>query len=72
MSLKNLFRTGRHARKRAAKEMKEEANLMKMQRAEEERKREQEKKRAGKIRMRALRSRRSSSFFEQGGRETIG
>lgn len=64
--------TGRSARKRAEEAAQAEINILRAQRAEEERKRKQEQARAGKIRLNALRSRRSSMFFAEGGSDTIG
>lgn len=68
--LGNLF--GSKRRKRRRQEAEQEAAEIRMQRAEEERKSKQERVRAGKIRLNALRSRRSSSFFAEAGRDTIG
>lgn len=42
------------------------------QQEKEKRKKREEEVRAGKIKLNALRSRRSSNFFAEGGRETIG
>lgn len=63
--------TGRHAAKRARKEAENLAQESKAERESMQAKTEMEKRKAQKIRIRGLRSRRSSSFFAEG-RETIG
>lgn len=72
MKLKDLFRTGRHARRRAAILQEQAAELALEEAKKTGEKAEKERERGRRIRMRALRSTRSSSFFADGGRDTIG
>lgn len=63
--------TGRHAARRARKESENLVNEAKTERESIQAKTELEKRKAQKIRIRGLRSRRSSSFFAEGS-DTIG
>lgn len=66
-----LFKTGRHAARRAAAASEEATKMAAAERQKYEQKTAEEKRKASKIRVRALRGRRSAAFFEQGS-ETIG
>lgn len=68
-----LFKTGRHEARRARQAADEERRIAQQERAAFEDKKKKERSRANQIKIRALRSRRSSSFYQEGeGRATIG
>lgn len=67
-----LFKSGKSEAKRAEKaiEIEKQAAVQERMAIADERKKELMK--ANKIKIRALRSKRGSAYFEEGGRETIG
>lgn len=68
-----LFKTGRHAARRAKREAREEIRITQEERAALQEERLKEKKKANQLKIRSLRSRRSSAYFQQGEeRATIG
>jgi hypothetical protein len=68
--------TGRHAAKRAEKQANQYAAEAEKQRLDNQRKTERDRKRAQKLAIRGLRSRRSASYFQSSapaeGSQTIG
>lgn len=68
-----LFKTGRHAARRARAAADEEMARARAERAELDEQKKREKMRANRIKVRALRSRRGAQYFAEGERrETIG
>ena len=73
--LTNLFKTGRHARRRARTAANAEAAQSQVEREDYDRKKKSERKRAQQLKIRGLRSKRSASYFSsnaEGRRETVG
>lgn len=69
-----LFKTGRHAARRAKKLAEAEMQLAKEEREALQAEQKQIKRKANQLKIRSMRSRRSSAYFQQGeeGRATIG
>ena len=67
-----LFKTGRHAARRAQAEASAEKIVAQQERATLAAKSKKEKDKANRIKIRSLRSRKSSSYFAEGEAQTIG